>query len=124
MLGIFLGCGLINNAIIACIVYVFALLVFSLFFMNEACQYVLLELASKGIIKLSDKAYLSMLYRKMFNKKLDLKDPKTFNEKLQWLKLYDRQEKYTEMVDKCEAKKYVANLVRRRIYYSYSRSMG
>ena len=44
------------------------------------------------------------------NKKLNLKNPQTFNEKLQWLKLYDRKPEYTQMVDKYEAKKYVANV--------------
>ena len=45
------------------------------------------------------------------NKKLNLKNPKTFNEKLQWLKLYDRKPEYTKMVDKYEAKKYVAEKI-------------
>ena len=44
-------------------------------------------------------------------KKLNLKDPKTFNEKLQWLKLYDRNPKYTQMVDKHEVKNYVASRI-------------
>ena len=39
--------------------------------------------------------------------KLDLKNPKSFNQKLQWLKLYDRQEKYSKMTDKSTAKEYV-----------------
>jgi hypothetical protein len=39
---------------------------------------------------------------------LDLENPKTFNEKLQWLKLYDRKPIYTTMVDKYEVKKYIA----------------
>lgn len=42
---------------------------------------------------------------------MDLKKPKTFNEKLQWLKLNDIHPEYTQMVDKIEAKKYVASLV-------------
>lgn len=41
-------------------------------------------------------------------KKLHLKHPRTFNEKLQWLKLYDRRSEYTVMVDKVKAKEYVA----------------
>lgn len=41
-------------------------------------------------------------------KKLNLKHPVTFNEKLQWLKLYNRHSEYTQMVDKIEVKKYVA----------------
>ena len=54
-----------------------------------------------------DKWYVEMLYRREFNKKLNLKNPKTFNEKLQWLKLYDRNPLYTKLVDKYEVKKYV-----------------
>lgn len=43
--------------------------------------------------------------------KLELENPKTFNEKLQWLKLHDRQSKYSVMVDKEKAKNYVSNLI-------------
>lgn len=58
-----------------------------------------------------DEWYLKILYWLIFKKKLDLGDPQTFNEKLQWLKLHDRQPIYTTMVDKCEAKKYVASKI-------------
>lgn len=58
-----------------------------------------------------DKIYLKILYRLKMGKKLNLKSPITFNEKLQWLKLYDRKSEYTQMVDKCEAKKYVAKII-------------
>lgn len=58
-----------------------------------------------------DKWYLKLLYRRTFNKKLDLKNPKTFNEKLFWMKLYDRRPEYTIMVDKCAVKDYVANII-------------
>ncbi len=37
--------------------------------------------------------------------KLNLKEPQTFNEKIQWLKLYDRKPEYSNMVDKYEGKK-------------------
>ncbi len=59
----------------------------------------------------SDKAYLRMIYRGYMGKKLDLKNPKTFNEKLQWLKLYNRNPVYTRMVDKYEAKSFIAEKV-------------
>lgn len=42
---------------------------------------------------------------------LNLDNPQTFSEKLQWLKLYNRKPEYTQMVDKYEAKKYVANII-------------
>ena len=60
---------------------------------------------------LPDKLALQIMYRNAFLKKLDLKDPKTFNEKLQWLKLYDRKPEYTMMVDKYAVKQYVADLI-------------
>lgn len=59
----------------------------------------------------SDEKFVKWTYYLTFRKKLDLDNPQTFNEKLQWLKLYDRREEYTQMVDKCEAKKFVANLI-------------
>lgn len=54
------------------------------------------------------KYYLEMLFFVRMGYKLDLKNPKTFNEKLQWLKLYDRKPEYRRMVDKYTAKEYVA----------------
>ena len=58
-----------------------------------------------------DALYLKLRYWKVFHKPLNLKNPKTFNEKLQWLKLYDRKPEYTRMVDKHEAKQYVAERI-------------
>ena len=60
---------------------------------------------------LSDKVYLKLIYRLIFGRKLDLKNPKTFNEKLQWLKLNDRKPEYTLMVDKYEVKRYIAERI-------------
>ena len=40
-----------------------------------------------------------------------MSNPKTFNEKLQWLKLYDHNPKYSIMVDKYLAKEYVASII-------------
>ena len=58
-----------------------------------------------------DERYLRLKYRYFSNKKLNLSNPKTFNEKLQWLKLYDRKDIYTTMVDKYDAKSYVASII-------------
>ncbi len=69
------------------------------------------EFIKKLLKLLPDYIFLQIKYRYKFNKKLDLKKPQTFNEKLQWLKLYDRNPEYTKMVDKYEAKKYVANII-------------
>ncbi len=58
-----------------------------------------------------DKLFLQMLYRRVLDKRLDLNNPITFNEKLQWMKLYDRRPEYTTMVDKYAVKKYVADII-------------
>ena len=68
-------------------------------------------LDNKGIIKLNDKLYLKLMFKYRFGKKLDLNNPQTFNEKLQWLKLNDRKNKYIEMVDKYEVKNYVSRII-------------
>ena len=69
-------------------------------------------LAAKGVLSwLPDKPYLKLRYRATFNKKLNLKNPQTFSEKLQWLKLYNRKPEYTQMVDKYEVKKYVSQII-------------
>ena len=60
---------------------------------------------------LSDKTYIELLYRCYFGKRLDLNNPLTFNEKQQWIKLYDRKDVYTKMVDKHLAKLYAAEKI-------------
>ena len=60
-----------------------------------------------------DKLYLKLLYKRRIGKALNLKNPQTFNEKLQWLKLYNKKTEYTAMVDKYEVKKYVADKIGR-----------
>lgn len=57
---------------------------------------------------LSDKLYLKIIFKLRLGYSLDLKNPQTFNEKLQWLKLYDRNPKYIQMVDKYEVRKYIS----------------
>ena len=72
----------------------------------------MLKLLKKVFFRcLSDKQYLKVRYYLTFKKKLNLKNPQTFNEKLQWLKLYDKKDIYTMMVDKYEVKKYIANTI-------------
>ena len=60
---------------------------------------------------LSDKAYLSVMYRAKLNKKINWKEPKTFNEKLQWLKLHNRKDIHTVMADKVAVKSYLAEII-------------
>lgn len=59
----------------------------------------------------SDVLFLKWKYRLLMGKKLNLDNPQTFNEKLQWLKLYDRKPIYSQMVDKIEVKKIVASII-------------
>ena len=61
--------------------------------------------------RMSDERYLKLRFKDRMGYKLDLKNPKTFNEKLQWLKIHDRNPNYTKMVDKYEAKLYVASKI-------------
>jgi hypothetical protein len=67
---------------------------------------------SRNIAKLlPDKLYLSIKYRTHFGYWMDWQNPKTFCEKLQWLKIYDKHPEYTQMVDKVAAKDYVAGII-------------
>lgn len=58
-----------------------------------------------------DRLYLKLLFRLKMGYKLNLDNPKTFNEKLQWLKLNNRKAEYTKMVDKFAVKEYVAKII-------------
>ncbi len=60
---------------------------------------------------LPDSLYLKIMFRLEMGYKLNLEEPHTFNEKLQWLKLYNRNPKYTQMVDKFEAKTVAENIL-------------
>lgn len=65
-------------------------------------------LAAQGLFNwMPDELYIKCMYRAQMGRKLNLKSPKTFNEKLQWLKLYDRKPLYTQLVDKYEVRKYI-----------------
>lgn len=58
-----------------------------------------------------DKEFIKLCYRCHIGKELDLENPRTYNEKLQWLKLYDRDPKYTELVDKYEVRKFIKDKI-------------
>lgn len=55
----------------------------------------------------SDRTALKFMYECMVGRKLNLDNPKSFNEKLQWLKLHDRNPLYTTLVDKVRVKDWV-----------------
>lgn len=59
----------------------------------------------------SDKVAIKIKYRLEMKRKLNLKNPLTFNEKLNWIKLYYRKPIMTTMADKYEVKKYVSDII-------------
>lgn len=66
----------------------------------------------KGILNwVPDDIYLRGCFRAMMGYTLDLKNPQTFNEKIQWLKLHDRKPEYTQMVDKYAVRDYIAKTI-------------
>ena len=65
-------------------------------------------LADKGFYShMSDEKYLKKMYQAKMGKKLNLDHPVTFNEKLQWLKLYNRESLYSILVDKYAVRDYI-----------------
>ncbi len=67
-----------------------------------------IPLGSRGFLNFfSDEIYLKLAYRSRFGRKLNLDDPKSFNEKLQWLKLNDNRLNDSKLVDKYEVRKYI-----------------
>lgn len=69
------------------------------------------QLLKKAAHSIPDALFLKIKYRMRTGKVLNLKNPVGFNEKLQWLKLYDRNPIYTMLADKYEVKKYVAECI-------------
>lgn len=69
-------------------------------------------LACHGYIKkMPSEEFVKRIYRFKMGRPLNLEAPQYYTEKLQWLKLYDHRDVYTEMVDKLAAKKYVADRI-------------
>ena len=73
------------------------------------------KLVAAGLVRIArifpDELYLKLLFRLRMGYKLDLDNPQTFCEKLQWLKLHNRKSEYPQMVDKYDAKQYVVNII-------------
>lgn len=74
-------------------------------------ELLMLDLNKMGLLRLSDKKYLGLCYESAFGYKPDLENPKTFNEKIQWMKLYYRRPELPGFVDKAEAKERVAKII-------------
>ena len=69
-------------------------------------------LSDRGLLNwLSDKTYIFLKYYGMTGKKLDLNEPKGFNEKIQYLKLYNRNTEYIQYVDKYAVRNYVSDVI-------------
>lgn len=72
----------------------------------------IMSLGSKGKLNwMPDKMYLKLLVSCSLGYKVNLDDPKTYNEKLQWLKLYDRKPLYTQLVDKYAVREYISEKI-------------
>ena len=55
-----------------------------------------------------DKPYLSFLFKRRLGYSMDWNNPQSFNQKLQWMKLYDKNPLYSKYADKIEVRKFIA----------------
>ena len=75
-------------------------------------QRIIPKLGARNLLNwIPDRLYLRLVYWCKMGKKLNLDNPKTFNEKLQWLKLNDRKPEYTRYVDKYEVRSYIRETI-------------
>lgn len=72
---------------------------------------ILIKLLYKNAKLFNDKLYLSLMFRLKCGYKLNWKEPKTFCEKLQWMKTYNTDDYFTKLVDKYEVKSIVSDLI-------------
>lgn len=78
----------------------------------ERTRIIIGHLKINNLLKwMPDKPFLKLKFKYMMGVKLNIENPQTFNEKLQWLKLYDRNPLYTELVDKLEVRKYIEDTI-------------
>lgn len=70
-----------------------------------------------GLIK-DDRKFIEYIWKHRMNYPLNLNFPQTYNEKLQWMKLFDRNPLYTQYVDKYCCKPLVANIIGGGVYYT------
>jgi hypothetical protein len=75
-------------------------------------SHIFVGLGRRGFLKwMPDSLFLKIIFKSSCGYSLNLKNPKTFNEKIQWLKLYGNLKKYTNLVDKYEVRKYIAETI-------------
>ncbi|WP_051910457.1 ATP-grasp fold amidoligase family protein [Carnobacterium pleistocenium] len=65
----------------------------------------------KLLSKIPDSFIIKIHYYLRMGTKLNLENPKTLNEKLQWLKLYDRKPEYSKMADKYSVREFIKNTI-------------
>lgn len=82
-------------------------------------------LAGKGVFdSIPDEEYLHRMWKDFFGTELNLDNPQTLCEKLQWLKLYYRRPEMTMLADKCEVKKFVDKTIGGGVHTTHTRCMG
>src|SRR3989337_4324671 len=79
---------------------------------NKLITFIIDEVLKKGIFRfLPDKLFITFDYFITHRKIPNLQHPKTFSEKLQWIKLYGGLEKYSKNVDKYEVRNYISETI-------------
>ncbi|MDN6291153.1 MAG: hypothetical protein L0J63_12865 [Tetragenococcus koreensis] len=79
---------------------------------DELIRYLWRKITKKGLLNfLSDESFVRLEYKLKMKEELNLESPERYNEKLQWLKLYDHDPLYTDLVDKFEVRKHVEKLI-------------
>ena len=69
-------------------------------------------LGRRGFYKMMpDDEYLKRVFKSLTGRTLDLENPRTYNEKLQWLKINERRPEYTMMVDKYQVRDYIKQVL-------------
>ncbi len=79
--------------------------------MNKHLRGLLLRILMRCNKIFSDERYLKMLFYLAMGYHLDMNNPQTMNEKLQWLKIHQRDDKFTKLVDKLKVKDEVSRLI-------------
>lgn len=78
---------------------------------NSSPKSLVIKVLRRALLFLPDALYLKLFYKWLMHRPLDLDNPRTYTEKIQWLKLYDRNPLYTKMVCKYDAKEYVKSIL-------------
>lgn len=75
-------------------------------------MFLFLTFGHRGLFNwMSDERYIRIAHKIKLGERLNLEHPVTYNQKLQWLKLYNRNSEYTRLVDKYEVRKYISDII-------------